>query len=133
MGYINDTSSLFADLRDAIKKASDALYESICKIRTFQDEDQAEIEQQIEEAQAAVDVIPFDVMLEKLKEMDERPDPEMLRMSSMFWGEDARIFNEKAAARQREILRAMQDESARQAMKRRKLLHNEGSFPEWAR
>lgn len=133
MSDIESTSSLFADLVEAIKKASDGLYESICKICTLQDEDQAEIEQQIEEAQAAVDVIPFDVMLEKLKELDERPDPEMLRMSAMFWGEDARIFNEKAAARQREILRAVEAENARQAMKRRKLLHNEGSFPEWAR
>lgn len=59
---------------------------------------------------ALADAIPFDVLLERLKETES-----------------------KISARQREILRAVEAENARQAMKRRKLLHNEGSFPEWAR
>lgn len=139
MSNIESTSSLFADLVDAIKKASDGLYESICKIFTSPDEDREEIERQREEAlekaneEADLEIIPFDVMLEKLKELDARPDPEMLRMAAMFWDEDARLLEKKMAARHREILRAVEAENARQAMKRRKMLHDDGSFPEWAR
>ena len=76
------------------------------------------------------DDIPFDVMLEKLKELDRKPDPDVLRQAAMFWGEDAQLFSEKMAARQNEVVRAMENESARQAMKRRKLLYSEGGFPD---
>lgn len=98
-----------------------------------------EIERLEEEAlakaneEAAGEVIPFDVMLEKMEEFDRECRCITRQEASMFWDEAAQLFSEKMAARQNEITRAMENESARQAMKRRKLLHAEGHFPDCAR
>lgn len=96
-----------------------------------------EIEERLEEEalakaneEAAGEVIPFDVMLEKMEEFDRECRCITRQEAAMFWGEDAQLFNQKIAARQSEITRAMKNESARQAMKRRKLLHAEGHFPD---
>ena len=95
-----------------------------------------EIERLEEEAlakaneEAAGEVIPFDVMLEKMEEFDRECRCITRQEASMFWSEGAQLFSEKMAARQSEITRAMKNESARQAMKRRKLLHAEGHFPD---
>lgn len=82
---------------------------------------------------AAMEAVPFDVILEKLKAMDQEILPEIREQNAMFWDEDAWLLEQKVTARQREILRAMQDESARQAMKRRKMMHDEGHFPDGIR
>ena len=96
--------------------------------RRFEQLEAEALEKANEEANA--EAIPFDVMMEKLKDMGCEAEPEDLHDSTMFWSADAQIFSEKMASRQREAARAMENESARQAMKRRKLLHDEGSFPE---
>ena len=86
-----------------------------------------------EPEKSAGDDIPFDVMMEKLEECarcDREARRDELRQAAMFWGADAQLFSEKAAARQNEITRAMENESARRAMMRRKLLYSEGGFPE---
>ena len=83
-----------------------------------------------EKEEAAGENVPFDVMLEKFEELGREACHDVLQEEAMHWGEDAQIFSEKMAARQSEVARAMENESARRVMKRRKLLHDEGSFPE---
>ncbi len=85
-----------------------------------------------ENAEASMEAVPFDVMLEKMEEFDRECRSITRQEAAMFWNEDAQIFSEKMAARQNEVVRAMENESTRQAMKRRKLLHDEGHFPDWA-
>ena len=134
------SASPLSVLTDSIKDVARTFCDSLCEyVREIEDARRKEIERleaealERENAEAAVEAVPFDVLLEKLDAFKDECHSIIRHENAMFWGEDARIFNEKAAARQREILRAIQDENARQAMKRRKLLHNEGSFPEWAR
>lgn len=79
---------------------------------------------------AAMEATPFDVMLEKLAAFEREVRSITRQEAAMFWGEDARLLEQKVAARQREIIRAMEDESARQAMKRRKMMHDDGHFPD---
>ena len=83
-----------------------------------------------ENEEANAESIPFDVLLETLEAFDQEIHSITKQEAAMFWGEDAQIFSEKVAARQSEAARAMENESARQAMKRRKLMHAEGHFPD---
>lgn len=105
-------------------------------VKEIDDEARRRIEQLEAEAmakaneEANAEAIPFDVMLEKMEEFDRECRCITRQEAAMFWGEDAQIFSEKMAARQNEAARAMENESARQAMKRRKLMHAEGHFPD---
>lgn len=139
------TSSL-SMITEAITNMRTALREVSCTfsdklimyVKEIDDEARRRIEQMEDEAmakaneEANAEAIPFDVMLEKMEEFDRECRCITRQEAAMFWGEDAQIFSEKMAARQNEVARAMANESARQAMKRRKLLHAEGHFPDWA-
>ena len=138
------SDSLLSNLNDAIGKIDNALVNVFAKLC----EDMTEIRQRIEkekelerleaEIQAmrneadAEEIIPFDVMMEKLEAFDRETHDITKQEAVMFWGEDAQLFSEKMAARVSEATRAMENESARRAMKRRKLLHAEGHFPDMA-
>jgi hypothetical protein len=139
------STSPFSALTESITKEATAAGKAIFMfsdqvrafVRSIGCEDRLkEIERMEEEAlakaneEAAGEVIPFDVMLEKMEEFDRECRCITRQEASMFWGEDAQLFSEKMAARQSEITRAMKNESARQAMKRRKLMHAEGHFPD---
>lgn len=139
------STSPFSALTEAITKEATAAGKAIIMfsdqvrafVRSIGCEDRLkEIERMEEEAlakaneEAAGEVVPFYVTMEKLKCLSEEIEPEDLHDASMFWDEDAQIFSEKLAVRQNEVARAMANESARQAMKRRKLLHAEGHFPD---
>lgn len=53
-------------------------------------------------------------------------------MERIFWRRAAAFARSKMAARAQAFARQMEHQKARQAMKRRKLLHAEGHFPDWA-
>ncbi len=141
------STSPFSTLSEAIKKVDAALSKVLCticndmsdRIREIKDAHHKEIERleaealAQENAEASTEAVPFDVMLEKMEEFDRECRSITRQEAAMFWNEDAQIFSEKMAARQNEVVRAMENESARQAMKRRKLLHAEGHFPDMAR
>lgn len=137
------STSPFYSLIEAIKKATTEIQEAarvicagLCADAAVIKETFKEIERLEAEAlakaneEATGEAIPFDVMLEKMEEFDRECRCITRQEAAMFWNEDAQIFSEKMAARQNEVVRAMENESARQAMKRRKLLHAEGHFPD---
>lgn len=67
----------------------------------------------------------------KLAEEQERPD--YLEQERAGWRSAAAFARSRMAARAQAFSRQMVHQKARQAMKRRKLLHSEGSFPDVAR
>lgn len=137
-------TSPFSALSEAIKKVDSALSKACCTfcdslcdyVREIEDARRKEIERLEAEALERAneeynkEAVPFDVMLEKLEAFEDDCHSITRQENAMFWDEDARLLELKVAARQREILRAMQDESARRAMKRRKMMHDEGHFPD---
>lgn len=54
-------------------------------------------------------------------------------MERIRWRRAAAFARSRMAARAQAFARQMEHQKARQAMKRRKLLHAEGHFPDWAR
>lgn len=62
-------------------------------------------------------------------EMEAELDADMERI---FWRRAAAFARSQMAARAQAFARQMEHHKARQAMKRRKLLHAEGHFPDWA-
>lgn len=133
--------SPLSKLNDAIRNIDNALvnvFAKLCEDMTESRQREKELERLEAEIQAmrneadAEEIIPFDVMLEKLEAFDRETHDITKEEAAMFWGEDAQLFSEKMAARVSEATRAMENESARRAMKRRKLLHSEGHFPDMA-
>lgn len=74
----------------------------------------------------------WEEMMKKFEEMAVDIDPDEWRQESMFWRAAAALTCSKAASRAQEFACRMQGEKARRTMKRRKLLHAEGHFPDMA-
>lgn len=69
--------------------------------------------------------------LEKLLEMAKEPeDRDRLEWERGLWNKAAALTRSKAASRAQAFACRMQGEKARRTMKRRKLLHAEGHFPD---
>ena len=124
----NMSDSLLSKLNDAIRNIDNALvnaFAKLCEDMTENRQREKELERMKAEIQAmrneadAEEIIPFDVMLEKLEALDRETHDITKQEAAMFWGEDAQLFSEKMAARVSEATRAMENESARRAMKRR--------------
>lgn len=65
-------------------------------------------------------------MAEMAAEVEEDPNDE----DRFFWREAAAFARSRMAARAQAFARQMEHQKARQAMKRRKLMHVDGSFPD---
>ena len=69
----------------------------------------------------------------ELKEESFEKEEDLDDGERIFWREAAAFARSRMAARAQAFARQMEHQKARQAMKRRKLLHAEGHFPDWAR
>lgn len=149
------SNSSFSDLAQAIKKL--CLDDKICQaIESFRkviadlSARREEIERQAAEAQdleittslEAGDTSYFLSLMDMIKESQhlckkEQDDTNELRIENIewerpFWRSAAAYARKKMAARAQAYARQMENQKARQAMKRRKLKHADGSFPDWA-
>lgn len=83
-----------------------------------------EMKRRAEEVAAA-----FEKIMETCEEAAEKAD--YLEWERSFWRGAAALARSRMAARAQAFARQMMQQKARQAMKRRKLKHADGSFPDW--
>ena len=69
---------------------------------------------------------------ESFKEMIDEREADPDDCERIFWREAASFARSRMAARAQAFARQMEHQKARQVMKRRKLLHAEGRFPDRA-
>lgn len=132
---IKAVAEAFRNMLEAAGSAINAIAmseEECAAIRQEIDRQEAEVLERANE-EANAQAVPFDVLLEELAAFGEETRSITPQDASMFWDEDARLLSGRLDARQREILHAMQDESARRAMERRKLMHDDGHPPDGIR
>ena len=88
-------------------------------------------------ALAAGDTITLETLLDMIKETQDvcKEEPAAINVNieweRPFWRGAAALALKKAAARAQAFARQMEHQKARQVMKRRKLMHAEGRFPDW--
>lgn len=70
------------------------------------------------------------IFSDEFKTDDDSPEPDYLEWERHLWDDASILEHEQIAAMMKAIAAEMAEEKARQAMKRRKLLHAEGSFPD---
>lgn len=87
-----------------------------------------ELKRKAEEAAAALEKI---AALAEMNPEDARERAEELAKERSFWRGAAALARSRMAARAQAFARQMMQQKARQAMRRRKLKHADGSFPDW--
>lgn len=77
--------------------------------------------------------VSYEDMEALIEKMKEAPDPIYLEAARQNWKEGVQLSEEQAAAMMKAIEGELADQDARQAMKRRKLMHADSSFPDGMR
>ena len=115
MGMILNNGALFMgcmdEIRDALQGAEEGLETLLDKLLGF--------------------VSPEYMELADLAADGYCPTPQEIERAG--WRSAAAFARSRMAARAQAFARQMEHQQARQAMKRRKLLRDEGHFPDWAR
>ena len=144
------SNSPFSDLMEAIKKACFDVQvcqaiESFHKVIAALNAKREEIERQKAEALEremataldAGDTTTLITLLDMIKEAQDmcKEEPpainDNMEWERPFWRGATALARSRMAARAQAFARKMEQEKARQAMKRRKLKHADGSFPDW--